>query len=97
MCVPNDLDGASLRTAAAFVTTVGSTATTVQIRSVTNSVDMLSTAVTVDANEFSSYTAATAPVIDTAHAVVAAGDLVAVDVDAAGTGAQGLGVMLGFA
>jgi hypothetical protein len=58
---------------------------------------MLSTAITIDANETTSYTAAAPPVIDTAHDDVATGDLIAIDVSVAGTGTKGLGVVLSFA
>jgi hypothetical protein len=57
---------------------------------------MLTTKITIDASEFTSYTAATAPVIDSANKDVATGDLIAIDVDVAGTGAKGLGVILTF-
>lgn len=96
--IPAALNGLNLTAAQAFVTTVSSSGTpTVQLRNVTDSVDMLSTRITIDANEFTSYTAAAPPVIDTAHDDVATGDLIAVDVDVAGTGAKGLGVLLTFA
>ncbi|MFA5185357.1 MAG: hypothetical protein WC551_02630 [Patescibacteria group bacterium] len=96
-CIPVSLNGWNLVGAHAFVTTVSSSgAPTVQIRNVTDTVDMLSTAITIDANETTSYTAATAPVIDTTHDDVATGDLIAIDVDGAGTGAKGLGVILTF-
>ena len=95
--VPSDMNGMNLVDADAFVTTVSSSGTpTVQIRNVTDAVDMLTTKITIDANEYTSYTAATAPVIDVAHDDVATGDLIAIDVDVAGTGAKGLGVMLVF-
>ena len=67
----------------------------IQIRNVTQTADMLSTRITIDASEFTSYTAAAA-VIDTGNDDVATGDLIAVDVDVAGTGAKGLGVILRF-
>jgi hypothetical protein len=57
---------------------------------------MLTTKISIDASEFTSYTAAAAPVIDTGNDDVATGDLLAVDVDVAGTGAKGLGVLLTF-
>lgn len=95
--VPTALSGLVLTVAAAYVTTVSSSGTpTVQLRNVTQAADMLSTRITIDANETTSYTAATPPVIDTAHDDVTAGDLIAVDVDVAGTGAKGLGVLLSF-
>ena len=96
-CIPPELNGYNLVAAAAFVSTVSSSGLpTVQLRNVTDSVDMLSTKVSIDANEYTSYTAAAAAVIDTAHDDVATGDLIAVDVDVAGTGTKGLGVILNF-
>jgi len=97
-CVPASLGGCDLTAAHAFVTTVSSSGLpSVGIRNITQaSVEMLTTNITIDASEFSSYTAATAPVIDSGNKDVATGDLVAVDVDAAGTGAKGLGVILTF-
>lgn len=59
-------------------------------------VDMLSTALTVDANEYDSKDATAAAVIDTANDDVATGDLIRVDVDVAGTGTKGLIVTLTF-
>jgi hypothetical protein len=54
----------------------------------------LSTPITIDQSEQTSYTAAVSSVVDSAHRVVSTGDLIAVDVTAAGTGAKGLGVIL---
>ena len=95
--VPSVCNGMDLVAAAAHVTTVSTSGLpTVQIRNVTDSVDMLSTKITIDANEKDSSTAATAAVIDTAHDDVATGDELAIDVDGAGTGAKGLMVELQF-
>lgn len=95
--VDDDLDGMNLVKAHAYVTTVSSSGTpTVQVRNITQAADMLSTPITIDANEFSSYTATTAPVIDSGNDDVATGDRIAIDVDVAGTGAKGLGVILWF-
>jgi hypothetical protein len=55
---------------------------------------MLSTPCTIVAGVFTS--APTQPVIDDLNAVVLVDDLIAIDVDAAGTGAMGLGVVLKF-
>lgn len=97
MVIPPSVNGLNLVAAHAFVTTVSSSGTpTIQIRNVTDAQDMLSTRITIDASEFTSYTAATAPVINTSYDDVATGDLLAVDVDVAGTGAKGLGVVLTF-
>jgi hypothetical protein len=96
-CIPSCLNGFNLVAAHAFVTTVSSSGLpTVSLLNVTDSVDMLSTNITIDANEYTSYTAATSPVIDTAHDDVATGDLIEINVDVAGTGAKGLGVILSF-
>jgi len=92
-----ELNGYNLTDADAGVTTVSSSGNpAIQIRNVTDSVDMLSTAITIDASEFTSYTAATAPVIDTSKDDVATGDRIAIDIDTAGTGAKGLTVFLTF-
>lgn len=93
--IPDDLDGTSLVHAAAFVSLAG--AVTVQIRNITQTYDFLTTKVTIDSGEYSSYTAATPPVIDTPHDPVAKGDRIGVDVDAADGTAEGLGVILVFA
>lgn len=97
MVIPPSVNGLNLIAAHAFVTTASSSGTpTIQIRNVTDSQDVLSTRITIDTSEFTSYTAATAPVINTSYDDVATGDLLAVDVDVAGTGAKGLGVVLTF-
>lgn len=57
-------------------------------------VDVLSTAVTIDANQATSYTAATPSVVNAANDDVAEGDFLRVDVDTAGTDAAGLQVIV---
>lgn len=95
--IPESMNGMNLVKAHAMVSTVSSSGTpTVQIRNVTDSVDMLSTLITIDANEFTSYTAATAPVIDTTKDDVATADRIAIDVDVSGTGTKWLTVYLAF-
>lgn len=59
-------------------------------------VDMLSTPITIDANEYDSKDAATQPVINTANDDLATGDVIRIDVDVAGTGTKGLNVSLSF-
>lgn len=91
------LDGRNLIAVAAHVTTVSSSGIpTIQIANVTDSVDMLSTKLTIDANEKDSKDAATPAVIDTTKDDVATGDELRIDVDVAGTGAKGLIVELTF-
>jgi hypothetical protein len=104
--IPLDLDESTLRYANAFITTVSSSGlVTVQFRNVTQGVDMLSTRITIDVGETNGETAATPAVIKTSDIVIPypltdasvfERDLIAIDVDTAGTGAKGLGVMLGF-
>ena len=65
ICVPAAMNGMNLTSAHAFVTTVSSSGTpTIQIRNVTQAADMLTTRITIDASEFTSYTAAAAPVVE---------------------------------
>jgi hypothetical protein len=95
--IPFELDGYNLTKAEGTLTTVSSSgAITMQVRNITDSVDMLSTAITIDVSEFNSYTAATPSVVNTSYDDVATGDRIAIDIDAAGTGAMGAGVILTF-
>lgn len=96
-CIPSDLNGMNLVDADAFISSQSiSGLPTVQIRNVTDSQDMLSTRITIDTYSLSSYVATTPPVIDASHDDVATGDLIAIDVDVAGAGSKGLGIILVF-
>lgn len=96
--IPSSLNGMNLVGIAANVITAGNTGTTdIQVRNVTDAVDMLSTKMTIDSGETSTATAATPAVIDTSHDDVATGDVIAIDVDAISTTpAKGLIVNLIF-
>lgn len=95
--IPQELNGMNLVGVVAMVSTVSSSGLpTVQIRNVTDAVDMLTTRVTIDVSEYNSYDATTPAVIDEDHDDVATGDRIAIDVDVAGTGAKGLEVYLLF-
>lgn len=98
LTIPEDLDGADLDHVSISLRGAASSSglPTVQIRNITQAHDMLTTPVSIDVSEFHSYTAAVPPVINTSNNSVAKGDRIAVDVDIAGTGAQGLTVMVGF-
>lgn len=99
LLVPSQLNGRNITSVAAAVTTQSSSGTvTVQVARVRGGTpaDVLSTRVTIDANETTSYTAATPAVINTSNDDMATGDLLRVDVDGAGTGAKGLIVSIGF-
>lgn len=95
--VPSVCNGMNLVEVAAHVITVSTSGLpTVQIHNVTDAVDMLSTSLTIDANEKDSATAATPAVINTSNDDVATGDELRIDVDVAGTGTKGLMVELQF-
>jgi len=96
--VDSRLNGKDLVDVHAEVITAGTTGTTdVQIYNVTDSVDMLSTKITIDSGETGSDTAATPAVIDTTKDDIATNDLIRIDIDAISTTApKGLIVTLGF-
>jgi hypothetical protein len=96
LAIDVDLDGAALLNVQAFVTTSGSSATEVMVRNIsTGDNDMLLTPVTIASGDFNSDCGGAAD-IDPDHQRVDACNLIALDVDAAGTGAKGLGVILTF-
>lgn len=95
--VPSTLNGFNLIAVAASVTTASSSGIpTVQIHNITSAADILSTKLTIDANETDSSTAADAAVINAAEDDVATADKLRIDIDVAGTGAKGLLVELQF-
>lgn len=97
--VPEDMDGLALESVNAACVSAGTTGTMdIQVANVTQSADMLSTKVTIDTGEKTSYTAATPPVVNDSNAGISKGDEIRVDVDAvhSGTAAKGLIVILGF-
>jgi len=59
-------------------------------------VSMLSTALTIDANEYDSSTATTAYVIDATKDDVLTGDIIRIDITGAGTGTLGLNLTMTF-
>lgn len=95
--IPAKLNGWNLVRADAGLLAAQSSsgAVQVQIRNATQAADMLTTPITIDANESTSHTAAT-EVVDVANDDVATGDLIMVDIDSAGTGAKGLICVLEF-
>lgn len=96
--VPSPLDGMNLVEVHAEVITAGTTNTTdIQIANATDSVDMLSTVLTIDSGETGSDSAAAPAVIDGTKDDVVTNDLLRIDVDAVSTTApKGLIVTLGF-
>jgi hypothetical protein len=95
--VNSQLNGYNLTAVAAALSTFSTSGNpTIQIANVTDAVDMLSTKLTIDANETDSSTAATPAAIDATKDDVATGDMLRIDIDVAGTGAKGLIVELTF-
>ena len=95
--IPSPLNSRKLQNAEAHVYTVGTggSITTVQLHNLTDAVDMLSTAITIDLNEKDSSTAATPHVIG-ANNTVTTGDVIRIDVDAVATNTLGLEVRMVF-
>ena len=97
--VPAVMNAFKLTAVSATVITASSSGLpNVQIANNTGGYDMLSTALTIDANETDSSTAATPAVIDTAsaHDTVSTADVLRIDIDGAGTGTKGLIVSMTF-
>ena len=97
--IPASFNGKNLTAARAMVVAAGTTGTLdIQVRNVTDAVDMLSTKLTIDSAELTSATAATAAVINGAADDVATNDVLRIDIDAVhSTPAEGLVVTLEFA
>lgn len=97
LVVPPEWDGKVITELQTNNFTAGVTGTqTVQVRNVTDSVDVLSTPITTDDGEISSRTAATPPVINAANRTLTTGDILVADVDGvhSGTAAVGLAIII---
>jgi len=95
--VPEELNGMNLVKVQAGLSTASTSGLpNITFYNLTDSTDMLSTALTIDANEYTSATAATAAVINTSYDDVATGDRIEINIDGAGTGAKGLIVYMSF-
>ena len=94
--IPNALNGTNITDADACVNTTSTSTvnTSIQLYNVTDSVDILGTNIYIDANEKTSYTAATASSIS--NSAISTGDEIRVDTDAVGSGTKGLWVHLKF-
>lgn len=95
--VPAAFNGMNLTSAHASVYTVSSSGLpTFMVHNLTDAVDMLSTAVTIDVSEYNSYTAVTPPVVDSGADDVVTGDRLRFDCDVAGTDTDGWDMILTF-
>ena len=96
-CIPDNVNNFKLTTCAAYVTTCSSSGLpTIKFRNITKATSFLTTPLTIDASEYTSFTAATPVVINASTNTINTGDLIAIDVSTAGSGAKGLGVILTF-
>jgi hypothetical protein len=93
--IPAALNGWNIATVAASRKS-GTGILTIQIRNVTDAVDVLSTKLTVDSGETDSSTAAAPAVIDVTKDDVATADQFAIDVDVAGTSTLCATVEIGY-
>ena len=92
------LDGFNLIDAQACVNTASTSGTpTFQIHNVTDSADMLSTAITIDASDKTSYTASAASAVDDTKDDVAKGDELRFDCDVKGSSTAGAVIIMRFA
>jgi hypothetical protein len=94
--IPSAFNGWNITSITATRKSGGTGVPTIQLRNVTDSVDVLSTKLTIDSGETSSLTAATPPVIDTTKDDVATDDVFAIDVDVAGTNTFFMYVLVGL-
>lgn len=93
MVIPIEMNGYVLSKAHAAVTSAG-VASSVSVQLKVGANDLLSTPITIDANELTSYTAATPHVIDPAHSAMVTGDYLLVSWTSSGT--TGLILILTF-
>jgi hypothetical protein len=95
--IPTTLNNHNLSAVGAHVYTASTSGViNIQIRNVTDSQNMLSTPIYIDQMENDSSTAATASTINTSYDDVVTADVLAVDVDGAGSQTKGLEVRLSF-
>jgi len=94
--IPSTMDGKNLSSAQAHVYTAGTgSTTTVQLHNLTDGQDMLSTAITIDASEKDSSTAAI-PSVTGSYTGVSTADVIRIDVDVVATNTLGLEVRMVF-
>lgn len=95
--IPSQFDGLALTAvAAATPAAAGTGSSAFALHNVTQGTTLLTTDITIDANEFTSYTAAVPPVIDAANATVHTADILSVDIVTAGANALGLALVMVF-
>jgi hypothetical protein len=91
--IPSWMNGWNIIEVAANMV-AGTGLVTIQLYNLTQTADILSTELTIDANEKDSKDAAAAAVIDTSEDDVQTGDRIRIDIDGAGTGTTWLDVQM---
>ena len=95
--IPIELNGMNLISVGGHVYTISSSGLPAfMVYNLTDSSNMLSTAITIDENEKDSKDAATPAVIDTGEDDVVTGDEIRLDCTTAGTGTKGMEIRMGF-
>lgn len=95
--IPYEYNGMVLYQAELMVSTVSTFGLpTYQLRNLDTSVNMLSTPISVDTNEYTSYTASTRSVVNAANATVSTGNRISVIKTVAGTGELGDTLIVSF-
>jgi len=95
--IPEEFNELKLLKAEAFNNTESSSGNvSLMIRNTTIGADMLTTGITIEQSEYSSYTATVPSVVDPTNNTVSTGDRLAVDCYANGTGTKGVGIILTF-
>ena len=95
--IPPEISGMNLVYVHAFCLTASAVGIpTFQVQNLTDTHDMLSTKLTIDATETGSNTAANAAVIDTGEDDVVTNDIIQIDCDVAGSTTKGVYLTLGF-
>ena len=96
-CIPSEMSGLTLINAQAAVSISSSSGSpSYQIHNATTGNDMLSTQITIDVGEFSSYTAFIPPAINPAYNIVHTGDMMRVDKKISGIGEKGDSIIFTF-
>lgn len=94
--VEHDWSGTWLRRAEAYVSTAGSSVTQIQLHNVAQAADLLTSRIEIDSGEKMSWESTPLAEVDPDNDPVLLGEEIRIDLDAIGSGATGLKLMLTF-
>lgn len=94
--VEPDWAGTYLRSAEAFVRTAGSGVTQIQLHNLGEAADLLTSRIEIDASENFSWDSTPRSEVDEDMEALELGDVIRVDMDAVGSGIEGLKLLLSF-